>query len=331
RLSDSRSGWIRERGEDGAQVRWLSEGTIPPHNYFTSCEITGDDQYDRIVFSLREPVAFAVSSEINPTNRLIIDIFNTHFATTWMSHKAGAKFIGPVTGEQIEDDCLRVTVPINSKQIWGYWTERSGNTLTVFVRRPPQIAVAPDSPLKGLKFALEAGHGGSSAGAVGTMGTKEKSINLMAVTELERLLKERGAEVIQVRPGDSEPLFRDRLAWTNEFGAHMYIAVHANAAGSSRGFLKISGTSTYYRDIHCWLPSQLVYDKLLGLGWGEFGVVGNFSYYPLRDTRTPGILIEQAFMSNPYDEARMLEPEYQKAQAEVVVEALEEFFDKVRE
>jgi len=79
------------------------------------------------------------------------------------------------------------------------------------------------------------------------------------------------------------------------------------------------------------LPAALIYDKLLKLGWGEFGVVGNFSYYPLRDTRTPTILIEQAFMSNPYDEARLLDPQYQRDQAQAEIEALEEFFNRVRE
>ena len=206
-----------------------------------------------------------------------------------------------------------------------------GNLLTLHVRRPPKIAEAPQSPVSGLIFAIEAGHGGRNTGAIGKLGTKEKTINLRASRELRALLVDKGAEVVMVRPGDLELSLQDRIDKAAEEGAHLYISIHANAASTSRGFLRVSGTSTYYKDKHCYLLAKLIYDKLLELDWDEFGVVGNFSYYPLRDTRVPGILIEQAFMSNPYDEARLLEDEYQKAQAQVVVEAIEDFLDQVRE
>jgi len=45
----------------------------------------------------------------------------------------------------------------------------------------------------------------------------------------------------------------------------------------------------------------------------------------------PAILVEQAFMSNPSDEARMLDPAYQQRQAEAIVEGLEQFIAQVRE
>ena len=274
---------------------------------------------------------FAVTSETEPANQLHIDLFNTHHATTWLTHKSGAKVIGPVHCRQMADGWVRLTVPLRCKWIWGYWTERDGNVLSLYVRRPPAIAAAPDSPLKGRLFALEAGHGGRGSGAVGLMGTKEKTVNVHAVNELKKVLEERGAEVVLVRPGDSAPSLWERARRANEAQADLYVSVHANATGRSRGYLRVSGTSTYYRDEHCRRPAELVYNKLLELGWNEFGVVGNFSYAPLRNTYTPGILIEQAFMSHLADEARLLDPEYQRAQAEAVASALAEFFDTVRE
>jgi N-acetylmuramoyl-L-alanine amidase len=59
--------------------------------------------------------------------------------------------------------------------------------------------------------------------------------------------------------------------------------------------------------------------------------VGNFSYTPLRSTRVPAILVEQAFMSNPSDEARMLDPDYQHKQAMAIANGLEAFFHHARE
>jgi N-acetylmuramoyl-L-alanine amidase len=326
RLADSLTGWIASD-----HVKELPIGTPPPRNHFTSCTISGDEQYDRLSVSLAAPVVVSVTPATEPTNHLYVDFFDTHFATTWISHRTGAQRIGTVTGSQLADGWFRLTVPVQSKQIWGYWTERDDRSWTLYVRRPPPIAERPSSPLAGLRIALEAGHGGRSFGAVGTMGTKEKTINRNAVDALKRVLDERGAQTIQVRPGDSAPSLAQRAKRANEAGADFYVSVHANAAGSAGGYLRVSGTSTYYQGPHCRRAAQRVYEALLNLGWEEFGVVGNFSYSPLRNSRTPAILIEQAFMSNPKDEARLLDPAYQQSQAVAVADALEAFFDEVRE
>jgi N-acetylmuramoyl-L-alanine amidase len=331
-LGKSLSGWVA-----ASRVSLLPEGTPVPHNYFTGCDVSGNDQYDVVSIGLREKIVFAVRSDSDSTlqgrspNRLYVDFFNTHHALTWISHKSGARIVGPVTGEQMEEDWFRLTLPLSCRQIWGYWTELQGNTLRIHIRRPPTIAEPPDSPLKDLLFALEAGHGGSGSGAVGRMGTKEKDVNLSAVLALKDVLEQRGARTVLVRPRDSSPSLQERVDRTNQSGADFFVSMHANAAGNTRGYLAISGTSTYYLDAHCYLPADLVYRRLLDLDWQEFGVVGNFSYYPLTNTRTPGILVEQAFMSNPYDEARLLDPAYQQAQAEAIADGLEEFFAAARE
>lgn len=326
KLSRSLSGWV-----DKENVNILPDNTLPPQAFFTYCIINGDDKVDKLWIPLKDKVVFAVTAETEPENCLYVDFFNTFFATTWFSHKSGAKVIGTVTGEQIEDDRFRLKVPIKSKQIWGWWWERDEGGITLFIKRAPAIAAAPESPLKDLTIAIEAGHGGSGSGAVGNMGANEKTINYNAVKAVRKIMEEKGARVVEVRPGDSSPTLSKRVESAVEAGADFFLSIHANAAGTDRGFLRVSGTSTYYKDKHCQLVAKLVYDELLKLDWGEFGVVGNFHYYPLRNTYMPSMLVEQAFMSHPGDEARMLEPEYQKAQAEAIVKGMEKFLDSVRE
>jgi len=326
RLSDSLSGWV-----NGKYVKLLPENTPVPNAFFTYCIINGDETCDKLWIPIKEPVVFSIVSETEPENCLFVDFFDTFYSTTWFSHKTGAKVIGTVTGEQIEDGRYRLKVPIKSKQIWGYWVERDDSSVTICVKRPPGFADPPASPLEGIKFALEAGHGGRNLGAVGIMGINEKTVNLNAVRAVRKQLEEKGANVVEVRPGDAELSLESRVRHAIEAGADFYLSIHANAAGTSRGFLRVSGTSTYYKEKFCRDVAKIVYDKLLGLGWDEFGVVGNFNYYPLRETRFPSMLIEQAFMSHPGDEARLLDPAYQKKQAEVIVEGLEEFFENVRE
>jgi N-acetylmuramoyl-L-alanine amidase len=327
KLSKSLIGWINK-----ASLRILESGTPVPRGYSTTCSIDGDANFEALVIDAGDDVAYAVTAETRPENRLYLDLFNTHFANTWITQKASARLIGPVTGEQVEEDWVRMTVPIKSKQIWGYWVEKAGNSLTLYVKRSPNIAGSPDSPVRGLLFAIEAGHGGdNNNGALGIMGTKERNINVAAVQAIKKLLEARGAETILIRPGDSFPTLQERVETANNANADFYLSIHANAAGSNRGFLRVSGTSTYYKDKPGYLPAKLVYDKMLTLGWREFGCVGNFHYYPLRNTRIPGILVEQAFMSNPFDEARLLDPKYQEQQATAIVAGLEEFLNRVRE
>lgn len=326
RLSKSLSGWVSARN-----IKMLPQGTPPPHAFFTYCIIDGDDKYDKLWIPLKENVAYAIIPETEPQNCLYVDFFNTHYATTWFSHKSGAKVIGDVTGEQIEDGWYRLTVPLKCKQIWGYWTEKDARGLTIFIKRPPKIDYSAESPVKGLVFALEAGHGGSSTGAVGLMGTLEKTVNLNAVGYLRKALESRGAKVVLMRDGDSTPTLAQRVQIAIEGNADFIISIHANAAGTNRGFTRVSGTSTYYKYKHCALPAKLIYDELLKLGWGEFGAVGNFNYYPLRNTRIPAVLVEQAFMTHPYDEARLLDPEYQQQQAEAIVTGIEKFLRLIKE
>lgn len=326
RLSSSMTGWVPERN-----VEMLPAGTAVPHNYFTYCSVMGDEDHETLSIGLRAPVAFAVRPEIEPSNRLYIDLFNTHDAMTWISHRSTAEVIGTVRAEQIEENWLRLTVPLECKQIWGYWTKIVDGNFTLHVRRPPSLANYPDSPLRDLTVALEAGHGGPGSGAVGNFGTKEKTINLQASAALQHELEVRGATVTQVRPGDDSPDLGERVTRTNDSGADLFVSLHANAAGASQGFLRVSGTSTYYHGIHCRLPAELIYKKMLGLGWNEFGVVGNFSYKPLLNTRLPAILVEQAFMSHPGDEARLLDPTYQRQQAIAIADGLEAFLERVRE
>jgi N-acetylmuramoyl-L-alanine amidase len=326
RLSASVTGWVAE-----SNIRWLDPGTAIPHNFTTGCHVDGNKDHDVLSIGMSAPVVVAVRSETRPGNRLYVDFFNSHHALTWISRKSGAQVIGPVRAEQIEENWLRLTLPLNCRQNWGYWTEIRDGRFRLYVRRPPAIAAYPASSLSGRTIALEAGHGGSGSGAVGPFGTKEKTVNLAAARALERELTARGARVVQVRRGDENLSLSERVARANAADADLYVSLHANAAGTRRGHLRVSGTSTYYHDIHCYLPARLVYDQLLALGWDEFGVVGNFSYLPLRNTRMPAILIEQAFMSHPGDEARLLDPNYQKRQAIAIANGLETFFDRARE
>lgn len=326
RLTKSLTGWI-----DAESVQLLPENTPVPHAFFTYLTVEGSGNSDAVKIPIPEPVVYAIRPVVGAENALEVDFFNTHWATTWAMHKTSARVVKIVTGEQSADDVFRLRIALSGKQIWGYRAERDAGGLTIHVRHPPAIAALPDSPVKGLVIALEAGHGGDNTGAIGLMGTVEKTVNFNAVVEIQRALEKRGAKVVLLRKGDAYPTLPERVRTAIAAGAHLLISVHANATATDRGYLRVCGTSTYYKYPHCHRLARSIYDELLKLGLAEYGVVGNFNYLPVRASHIPAVLIEQAFLSHPGDEARLLDPDFPKLHAEAVIRGVEEFLNAVRE
>lgn len=321
--------WISAR-----EVEWLPENTPVPHLYFTSISASGDDLVDTvsIPYDQRVPYSITPTYTAGGNAALQVDFYGAHDAATWISHRPTAKQIREVSVEQVATDHLRVLAEMKTPILWGFRWDVTTSSLRIEVRRPPEIA-ASESPLRGLHVALEAGHGGpGNDGARGISGSKEKDINRMTVAALADELTSAGARVTLVRPGDEPVQMSDRVKRAIDANADMYISIHGNAGGTERGYLRVGGTSTYYkfsfnRDLSEAIHAQLLSDTQLA----DFGNVGNFNYYPLRTlTWMPAMLVEQAFMSNPADEAKMLDPQFRATLARSVREGMEDWLKQVR-
>ena len=107
-----------------------------------------------------------------------------------------------------------------------------------------------------------------------------------------------------------------RVSISNRSRTDLFVSIHANSAGGH--YLRVSGTSTYYHNPF-WQPfAQNVYDRLLETGLPEFGIVGSFNYTPIRTSKLPAILVEQAFLSHAEDEEKLVDPEFRKLMAQKI-------------
>jgi N-acetylmuramoyl-L-alanine amidase len=329
RLTPNLDAWIASRDVD-----WASNGMIQPHLAFTSISVSGGASSDLVTIPYSDPVPFSISPGLSPAGRgaIRIDFYGAHHAATWLSHQASAKVVREVSVDQIAADHLRVTVELEDRQIWGYRWSVTNNAFRLNVRRAPKLPAAPASPLQGLTVALEPGHGGSNTGARGVSGSLEKDINRMAVEELAAQFTAIGSRVVVVRKGDEDLSLDGRTQRAIESNADLFISVHANAASQDRGYLRVSGTSTYYKWSFSRDFSDAIHARLLAhTRLDDFGNVGNFNYYPIRvNTWMPAMLVEQAFMSNPEDEAKMLDPEFRKEMMRAVVLGTEDWLRKMR-
>ncbi len=99
-------------------------------------------------------------------------------------------------------------------------------------------ASAPGAPREVRRVAVDPGHGGTDAGAVGPTGLKEKDVTLDIAHRLAPLLAhELGVETLLTRDSDAYVPLDLRAARANTFHADLFISIHCNASenGAARG------------------------------------------------------------------------------------------------
>ena len=312
-------------------------GTAVPRHVFTSLSVAsaagaqalGTRRADVVTLPWPSTLPSSVRSAVTPEGwpYLEVDLYGTHNAATWVSHRANAQVVQEATVEQVAPQHVRVRITLRQPRLWGWRLERDAHVLRVVVYAPPTMAQGVASPLQGLLIALEAGHGGpTNLGAVGATGVPEKDVNRWTVQALKAELESVGARVLLVREGDENPSLRERAERVNNSDAQLFISVHANSADTHNGYLRAAGTSTYYKHSHSRDLAVAIQRRLLSeTALPDFGVVGGFNYAPIRlVSRVPAVLVEQAFMSHPGEEALLLDAAFRARLAKAVRLGLED-------
>ena len=235
-----------------------------------------------------------------------------------------AKEIRNVWYEQPEKNVMRVFIELKHRQPWGYSVFYEQNRLVVKIKQQP---AKPD--LRNLTIGLDAGHGGSNIGALGSTGVQEKVINLSVVMKMKAALEKLGAKTILTRQSDETLSTTARWQIWQKAEPDLVLSFHCNSIGNSDP-IRIKGTSTYYKYIAFRPLSQVLYDEMLKLGLSEFGNVGSFNFLLNSPTEFPNALIEMAFLSNPEDEMKMLDPAFQDKIVASVIKGLEKFLIRCR-
>ncbi len=89
---------------------------------------------------------------------------------------------------------------------------------------------------------IDPGHGGEAVGAVGKKGTFEKDVVLSIGRKLQGVLnKKPGYRAFLTRDGDYYVSFRKRMMIAREYGADLFVSIHADAARNR----KAGGSSVY--------------------------------------------------------------------------------------
>ncbi len=178
--------------------------------------------------------------------------------------------------------------------------------------------------LKGVKICIDPGHGGQPQRAGykrGPTGVREAEMNLRIAQYLRDLLTHCGAEVRLTRNGDVDLSLKDRAETANEWGADLFISCHHNAIDNKPN---INRTTVWYHGDVDLRPSDLDLARYLcqglldGLALPQITGVPLKSdnlMYPhgfgvLRAAKVTAALTESSFFTNPEEEQRLRDPEY---------------------
>lgn len=183
--------------------------------------------------------------------------------------------------------------------------------------------VSGKSNMEKKKILIDAGHGGADPGKVSSDKTLEKDINLEIAKGLGAYLKKQGMEVYYTRQKDcglygensknkkAEDMYK-RCQIAENVQPDLMISIHQNSYTDS----EVSGAQVFYYE-----TSEK--SKALGEAIQE-GLVecadpsnhrkakANESYYILKKTACPTVIVECGFLSNQKECQRLKSPTYQK-------------------
>jgi len=176
---------------------------------------------------------------------------------------------------------------------------------------------------------IDPGHGGPDSGAIGINGLRETDVVLDVSKTVTALLEEKGVKVKMTRKNEVDLDLYPRVSFANRSAADIFVSIHANA---SRGKKKnINGLETFYYD--GWkgrLLAEKIQKEILKVSPGspDRGVRRG-SYYVIRNTNMPAVLVEIGFVTGRLDARRLEKSSHRNRVAYAIAKGILEYLRKV--
>jgi N-acetylmuramoyl-L-alanine amidase len=318
-LSPSLSGWIDAKDVD------LAEAPLP-HAETGNVSVIETPAGASLKISLSERVPFEVV-ENDGLDAVTVRVFSSVGHTNIVTYDGGSDFVDFVRWRQESTGVTAFTVRLKTgRKLWG-WNARydGGSSLRLDLRRPPRVN--PRRPLEGLKVMLDPGHMPSAPGATGPLGTKEMDANYAIAEATAERLRREGANVLLTRGTTTDEVsLTDRPKQALDRGADIFVSLHNNALpDGSNPFSKPRGFTVFYYHTHSLALARAVHAAYAarvpvadeGLQWDNLLVA--------RLSAVPAILVENAFIILPDQEALLNDPVFRAKLADSVVAGLREF------
>lgn len=187
---------------------------------------------------------------------------------------------------------------------------------------------------------IDAGHGGDDPGMIGASGINEKVLNLVYAKKLEALLTEAGYQVVQTRnseeglydPEETHKKAQDmqrRCAVIEETKPLVTISIHQNSYPQDSA---VCGPQVFYYEqsqegeaLAACIQNSLNQELEIPRPREH---KGNASYYILKRSASTTVIVECGFLTNPQEEAKLQEEEYQDRLVQAICDGVLEYLGK---
>lgn len=225
-----------------------------------------------------------------------------------------------------------------------------------------RVSGASDRPV----VVIDPGHGGKDPGARAIVGGVEKEITLAAALTLKSLLEADGRYKVHLtRDTDTYVALDDRVSLARDWGADLFISLHADAAGSAsvagasvytisaRGERRIdaeAGKNNWKIPIEDGTPervsgiledlvkretrtrsaefAELLLPELAAAGPVLRGTHRNAGFYVLLAPDVPAVLLELGFLTNEADAKRLSSERGRNAAVTAIKRGIDAYFDR---
>ncbi len=211
-----------------------------------------------------------------------------------------------------------------------------GSTTTA----PPPVKLPPTPPsggpvidsgvLRGKVIVVDPGHGGTNPGAVSN-GTRESDNNLAVSLKLRDRLRQAGAKVVMTRETDRNVAtagsslgqeLQARVDIAGRNNADIFVSIHSNSNPDP----SIAGAMTFFPSGK---SSKLALEVQSGIIRETSAVnkgVQPATFYVLRNTAMPSILVEMGFVTNAAEAAKLQNDAYRNRIAQGIFTGIVKYF-----
>ena len=185
---------------------------------------------------------------------------------------------------------------------------------------------------------IDAGHGGSDPGKVGAGDILEKEVNLAIAKKVETLLKNEKIKVVMTREedrmltgdtdsGSKAKDMKERVQIINKELPQIAVSIHQNSYQDA----SVHGAQVFYYSGsgEGERAAGIMQNALLALDAdNKRQPKANDTYYLLRRTQVPTIIVECGFLSNPEEAGNLCMEEYQEKVAQAICQGILEFIQQ---
>lgn len=196
----------------------------------------------------------------------------------------------------------------------------------IFLNRELSQSVVSEDVSENEIVIIDAGHGGKDPGKIGVNDVLEKDLNLQIAKKVKENLEKQKVTVIMTREDDTAEDgkmadMKKRVALINEEKPAIAVSIHQNSYSQA----DIKGAQVfYYEHSEVGKNAALIMQEELKQIDSENTreAKGNDTYYLLKKTEVPTIIVECGFLSNAQEAEKLTDETYQNELANAICDGI---------